>query len=41
MGADAGHHQQDDIKHGDGKRDAQHPPRAMSMSVSAMRVHAI
>jgi hypothetical protein len=38
--ADAGHHQQDDVKHGDGERDAQHPPRPMRMPVSAVRVHA-
>jgi hypothetical protein len=41
MRADAGDHQQDDVKHGDGQRDAQHPPRPMRMPVSAVRVHAI
>src|ERR1017187_5175095 len=41
MRADACNHQQQDIKHGDGQRDAKHPPRPMRMRVCAMRLHVI
>ena len=39
MRADAGNYQKHDVKHGNGQRDAQNPPRPMGMPVSAMRVH--
>ncbi len=39
--ADAGYHQQENIKYGDGQREAQHPPRPMRMSVCAMRMHVL
>ena len=41
MRTDAGNHQQDNVEHGDGQRDAKHSARPVVMPVSAVRVHII
>ena len=41
VAANTGNHKQDDINNRDGQRDAQYPPRPMSMSVPGVRVHVI
>ena len=39
MSADSGHHQQDNVDHGNRERDAQYPAGAVRMPVSGVGMH--